>query len=160
MEQMTAAHRTLPFGAMVEVTNHTNGKKVEVRITDRGPFVEGRIIDLSRASARAIDLIRPGTAAVRIQVRSYALSPRPNGAFAVQVGGYLDRRQADRVVTRLRRSYAPVEKELRAGSRSEWRVLVGDRITERDSTALAEILHKQEKNVFVVRVDPPTPSQH
>src|SRR5512145_2050570 len=53
MEQMTAAHRTLPFGAMVQVTNRTNGKKVEVRITDRGPFVDGRIIDLSRAAARA-----------------------------------------------------------------------------------------------------------
>jgi rare lipoprotein A len=157
MEQMTAAHRTLPFGAMVEVTNHTNGKKVDVRITDRGPFVDGRIIDLSRAAARAIDLIRPGIAAVRIEVRSYALSPRPNGAFAVQVGGYLDRRQAERLSARLRRSFAPVELAPRAGTRSQWRVLVGDRITERDSLALAEILRKREKQVFVVRLDPPVP---
>ena len=160
MEQMTAAHRTLPFGAMVQVTNHTNGKKVEVRITDRGPFVDGRIIDLSRAAARAIDLIRPGTVAVRIEVRSYALSPRPNGAFAVQVGGFLDRRQANRLSERLRRNFAPVQMTPRAGSGSQWRVLVGDRITERDSIALAEILRKQEKQVFVVRLDPPTPPLH
>jgi rare lipoprotein A len=157
MEQMTAAHRTLPFGAMVQVTNHTNGKKVEVRITDRGPFIEGRIIDLSRAAARTIDLIRPGTAPVRIEVRSYALAPRPNGTFAVQVGGYLDRHQADRLTARLRKNFAPVEMTPRAGSRSQWRVLVGDRITERDSAALAEILRKQEKQVFVVRMDPPNP---
>ncbi|HEY3442443.1 MAG TPA: septal ring lytic transglycosylase RlpA family protein [Paludibaculum sp.] len=158
MEQMTAAHRTLPFGAMVKVTNHTNGKKVEVRITDRGPFIEGRIIDLSRAAARAIDLIRPGTAPVRIEVRSYALSPRPGGAFAVQVGGYLDRRQAERLSARLRAQYAPVAMAARAGSRSQWRVVVGDRITERDAAALAEILHRQEKQVFVVRLDPSTPA--
>jgi len=157
MEQMTAAHRTLPFGAMVLVTNHTNGKKVEVRITDRGPFIDGRIIDLSRAAARAIDLIRPGTAPVRIEVRSYALSPRPGGVFAVQVGGYLDRRQAERLAKRLRTQYAPVSMVARAGSRSQWRVLVGDRITQRDAAALAELLGKLEKQVFVVRMDPPTP---
>ena len=156
MEQMTGAHRTLPFGAMVQVTNRTNGKKVEVRITDRGPFIDGRIIDLSRAAARAIDLIRPGTAAVRIEVRSYALSARPNGAFAVQVGGYVDRRQADRLTTRLRKHFEPVQATPRLGSRSEWRVLVGENITERDSIALAEILKKQEKHVFVVRLDSTT----
>lgn len=157
MEQMTAAHRTLPFGAMVQVTNRTNGRKVDVRITDRGPFVDGRIIDLSRAAARTIDLIRPGTAAVRIEVRSYLLSPRTNGAFAVQVGDFVDRRQAERVIARLRRNYAPVQMAPRAGSRSQWRVLVGDQITQRDSLALAEILRKQEKHVFVVRLDPPRP---
>ena len=160
MEQMTAAHRTLPFGAMVQVTNQTNGKNVEVRITDRGPFIDGRIIDVSRAAARTIDLIRPGTAAVRIEVRSYALSPRPNGAFAVQVGGYTDKRQADRLAARLRKHFTPVEMMPRAGFGSQWRVVVGDRITERDSTALAEILRKQEKQVFVVRMDPPTPVSH
>ncbi len=68
MNQWTAAHRTLPFGTWVEVTNVTNLKRVSVRITDRGPFVEGRIIDLSRAAAGQIDLIRPGTARVQVKV--------------------------------------------------------------------------------------------
>jgi rare lipoprotein A len=68
MNKMTAAHKTLPFGVWVEVRNKRNSRKVEVRITDRGPFVEGRIVDLSRAAAEKIDLIRPGTAPVRIRV--------------------------------------------------------------------------------------------
>jgi len=68
MNGWTAAHRTLPFGTWVEVTNLTNSKRVKVRITDRGPFVHGRIIDLSRAAAKEIDLIGPGIVQVRIRV--------------------------------------------------------------------------------------------
>src|SRR5277367_993209 len=68
MEQITAAHKTLPLGSWVRVTNLKNGKVVDVRITDRGPFIDGRVIDLSRAAARAIDVIDPGTAPVRVEV--------------------------------------------------------------------------------------------
>jgi rare lipoprotein A len=68
MEQLTAAHRTLPFETRVEVNNLENGKHVEVRITDRGPFVDGRIIDLSLAAAREIDMVGPGLARVRLRV--------------------------------------------------------------------------------------------
>ena len=57
MEKLTAAHRTLPFGTWVRVTNLTNSKTVDVRITDRGPFIDGRIIDLSKAAAREIDQV-------------------------------------------------------------------------------------------------------
>jgi len=68
MEQLTAAHRTLPFQTWVEVTDLENGKKVNVRITDRGPFVNGRIIDLSLAAAREIEMVRPGIARVKLKV--------------------------------------------------------------------------------------------
>ena len=68
MRQLTAAHRQLPFQTWVEVTNLSNGKQVEVRINDRGPFVKGRILDLSQAAARDIDMLRAGTARVRIKV--------------------------------------------------------------------------------------------
>ena len=68
MEKLTAAHRTLPFDTWLRVANLDNSKTVEVRITDRGPFVEGRIIDLSHAAARAIDMIGPGIARVRLEV--------------------------------------------------------------------------------------------
>ena len=68
MDAMTAAHKTLPFETWVRVRNLSNRSTTEVRITDRGPFVEGRIIDLSRAAAREIDIVRPGTARVRIEV--------------------------------------------------------------------------------------------
>ncbi len=64
----TAAHRSLPCGTMVKVTNLENGKSVVVRINDRGPFVKGRIIDLSYAAARKIDMIRRGVVKVRIEV--------------------------------------------------------------------------------------------
>ena len=68
MRQLTAAHRSLPFQTWVEVTNLTNGKQVDVRINDRGPFVKGRIVDLSQAAARDIDMLRAGTARVRLKV--------------------------------------------------------------------------------------------
>src|SRR6185503_13653217 len=65
---LTAAHQSLPFGTRVRVTNLDNGRAVDVRITDRGPFVGGRVIDLSRAAARVIGLIGPGVGPVRVEV--------------------------------------------------------------------------------------------
>ncbi len=68
MHGLTAAHRTLPFGTKVRVTNLENGKSVVVRINDRGPFKEGRIIDLTLGAAKELDMIRNGTAKVRLEV--------------------------------------------------------------------------------------------
>jgi rare lipoprotein A len=68
MEKLTAAHRTLPFDTWVEVTNLENKKRIDVRITDRGPFVKGRIIDLSLAAAREIDMVAAGTVRVKLKV--------------------------------------------------------------------------------------------
>jgi rare lipoprotein A len=68
MHRMTAAHRTWPFGTSVEVRNLVNGRAVEVRVNDRGPFVDGRIIDLSYAAARLLDAVRPGVVPVRLRV--------------------------------------------------------------------------------------------
>ena len=79
MDQMTAAHLSLPFGTRVRVTNLTNNESTEVRITDRGPFIGGRIIDLSRAAARQISMIGPGTARVRVEV---VAAPRANQRVA------------------------------------------------------------------------------
>ncbi|TCD48085.1 septal ring lytic transglycosylase RlpA family protein [Chlorobium sp. N1] len=67
MNALTAAHRTLPFGTWVRVTNMENGREVVVRINDRGPYIDGRIIDLSREAAREIGLIRPGTGEVKLE---------------------------------------------------------------------------------------------
>jgi rare lipoprotein A len=68
MYQLTAAHRTLPLGTRLRVTNLINGRSVTVTITDRGPFVKDRVIDLSYAAARKIGLIGPGTAPVRLEL--------------------------------------------------------------------------------------------
>jgi rare lipoprotein A len=77
MDALTAAHRTLPFGTWVRVTNMENGKEVMVRINDRGPYINGRIIDLSRGAAREIGLIKPGTGAVKLE----AFETNPEAAF-------------------------------------------------------------------------------
>lgn len=88
MERLTAAHQRLPFGVTTRVENLRNGKTVDVKINDRGPFVKGRIIDLSRAAARQIDLLRPGVAQVRIRVIAAPAGvrasgvPQPNSRFA------------------------------------------------------------------------------
>ncbi|KTE05676.1 septal ring lytic transglycosylase RlpA family protein [Sphingopyxis sp. H115] len=68
--QLTAAHRTLPFGSMVRVTNMSNGDSVIVRINDRGPFSRGRVIDVSQAAAREIGMHRSGTARVKLALLS------------------------------------------------------------------------------------------
>ena len=73
---MTAAHRTLPFHTVVRVQNTANGKEVEVRINDRGPFIAGRIIDLSVRAARVIDMLRPGVVLVKLQILSQSTGPR------------------------------------------------------------------------------------
>ncbi len=75
-EALTAAHRTLPFNTVVRVQNTANGKAVEVRINDRGPFIAGRIIDLSVRAARTIDLVRPGVVLVKLQILSQGTVPR------------------------------------------------------------------------------------
>jgi rare lipoprotein A len=82
MNELTAAHRTLPFGAIVKVTSLVSSVSVTVRITDRGPFVGDRIIDLSRQAARQIDMIGPGIMKVRLQVVDYG-PPRIAGAKRV-----------------------------------------------------------------------------
>src|SRR5258706_6435999 len=97
MEKLNAAHRSLPFETWVEVTNLSNGRSVGVRINDRGPFVSGRIIDLSQAAARDIGMLGPGTARVQLRViapppgAQLASSPQaapPVAWYAVQAGAF------------------------------------------------------------------------
>jgi rare lipoprotein A len=155
MEQFTAAHRTLPFGSILLVTSLANNKQVEVRITDRGPFIDNRIIDLSRAAARSIDMIGPGTARVRITLTAYtAAHPIPGaGPFSVQVGAFSDRANADKLSRQLSRQYDPVQVVRRDGTSTPWRVLVGRKDDQGDAESLAAALRHDFKDVFVVRRD-------
>ena len=107
MERLTAAHRTLPFGTRVRVTNLSNQKTVDVRIIDRGPFIDGRIIDLSHAAAQAIDLIGPGVAPVRLDVLALAEIPPADNWYAVQAGAFADKSRAERLRDQLEREYGP-----------------------------------------------------
>lgn len=107
MYKLTAAHRTLPFETIVRVTNVGNGKSTVVRITDRGPFVDNRIIDLSLAAAREIESVGPGVVPVRVEVLSPGVDPT-SGFFTVQVGAFRDRENAERLRERLNASYSPI----------------------------------------------------
>src|SRR5262249_22641043 len=104
-QHMTAAHRTLPLGTVVDVENLDNGRRARVRINDRGPFVKGRILDLSRAAAKDLGVIGPGTASVRLTVVTAGTiveaSP-PNGRWGVQVGSFADLSRAEKHADRVR----------------------------------------------------------
>lgn len=102
---LTAAHRELPLGSIVDVTNLDNSKTVRVRINDRGPFVAGRVIDLSRAAAEEIGLLGPGVGPVRLSVVTPGVPQEivsPSGRWAVQVGSFGDRLRAERHAERVR----------------------------------------------------------
>lgn len=99
MEDLTAAHKRLPFGTHVQVENLDNGLRTEVRINDRGPFVDDRIIDLSRAAAREIQMLGPGTARVRISVVQMSAMLT---CSMVQVGAFGDAQNAEAMADSLR----------------------------------------------------------
>lgn len=101
MYDMTAAHRTLPFGTRVVVTNLENGRAATVRINDRGPFVGGRIIDLSYAAARVLGMIGPGTARVRLDIVRGSSPPPGSGGWSVQTGSFISKDNASRLVREL-----------------------------------------------------------
>jgi rare lipoprotein A len=107
MYKMTAAHRTLPFETMVKVTNLSNGKSAVVRITDRGPFVDNRIIDLSMAAAKEVDSIGAGVVPVRLEILTPGIDPT-TGFFTVQVGAFREKANAERLRDRLNATYSPI----------------------------------------------------
>jgi rare lipoprotein A len=95
MRQMTAAHRSLPFDTWVLVENADTGRMVEVRINDRGPFAEGRILDLSYAAARVLGAVASGVIPVRIRViATPGQRTEPRGAFTIQLGAFADEARA------------------------------------------------------------------
>ncbi len=138
MEQLTAAHRTLPFGTWVEVTDLDNGRQVNVRITDRGPFVDGRVIDLSHAAAREIEMLGPGTAHVRLKV----IAPPVQAAeilpaveqYAVQAGAFSNRDRAETFVASLRDRFDDIRV---IEGPTLWRVLIGHQMTIDEANSLA-----------------------
>ena len=118
MYAMTAAHKTLPMGVYVRVTNRETGQQTVVRVNDRGPFVAGRIIDLSFSAAKQVGVVGPGTAPVRIEALGFradgkssgpAVYTQPKsydiGTFAVQVGAFSVRSNAERLAAEMRAKY-------------------------------------------------------
>jgi len=158
MYKLTAAHRTLPFETVVRVTNQKNGKQVEVRITDRGPFVEGRIIDLSLGAARELDMVGMGIAPVRLVLVSAPGNPT-GGFFTVQVGAFLSRDNAERLRRQMEDRYSfAVIQEYDAPQGLFYRVRVGKLTSEDAAKTLGGQLRVNEHvQPFVVRLDAPPP---
>lgn len=105
MYGMTAAHKLLPFGTKVKVTNKDNGKSIVVRINDRGPFVADRVIDLTRTGAESIGMLARGTARVRLETQGAVAGLKDgdlSGNFYVQVGAFGNRSNADRLALGLK----------------------------------------------------------
>ncbi|HYW48619.1 MAG TPA: septal ring lytic transglycosylase RlpA family protein [Bryobacteraceae bacterium] len=154
MEKLVAAHRTLPFDTLVRVVNLNNDRTVEVRIIDRGPFVDGRIIDLSHAAAQKIDLIGPGTVPVRVEVVRVPETVA-QALFAVQVGAFRDRNNAERMRAAIAARYGSARLVVRQGNPTLWRVLAGSESTEDGAATLSNRIRQEygEKNAFVVRLD-------
>jgi len=154
MNKLTAAHRTLPFDTLVRVTNLNNGKSTTVRITDRGPFVENRIIDLSLAAAREIESVGPGVVPVRVEVITPGVDVT-GGFFTVQVGAFRDRANAQRLRDRLTASYSPIfiqQYDLPDGL--YYRVRVGKVAGEDAARQFADQLRQREGfTPFVMRLD-------
>jgi rare lipoprotein A len=158
MYKLTAAHRTLPFGTMVRVVNLNNEKSTVVRITDRGPFVDNRIIDLSLAAAREIESVGPGVVPVRLEILS-AIDPTA-GFFTVQVGAFRDRGNAEQLRNRLSALYSPIFiQQIGTADGAFYRVRVGKVSGEDAAHQLGEQLHQREGfTPMILRLDEGSPN--
>jgi rare lipoprotein A len=154
MHAMTAAHRTLPLGTIVRVTNLKTGHTALVRITDRGPFIPGRIIDLSLAAARKLDVYLPGTAEVKVEVMQAPAPLDTGGKWAVQIGGLSNEDMAASLADHLQRRYRSAKVQKFASPAGDWwvrvRVLGDDH--DRAQQLVAET-KTPEGAVFLVRLD-------
>jgi rare lipoprotein A len=156
MYKFTAAHRTLPFNTVVRVTNLANDKQVDLRIIDRGPFVDDRIIDLSLAGARAIDMVGPGTARVKVEIVSAPGNESVTaGRFAVQVGAFAERANAERLREKLAADYEHISIQDTTGPTGRlFRVRVGSEPNENAAQKLGNKLSGVTgMRTFVVRLD-------
>jgi peptidoglycan lytic transglycosylase len=179
-KQLTAAHKTLPFGTIVRVTNVANNKSVEVRINDRGPYVDGRIIDLSRSAAEKLGFVNQGLADVKLEVvdpgngkesslpkpidrvsvdekEFYELEITrlsPHG-FGVQIGTYQELVNLMRLAENLKKSYrkeVTVQVKVLNGVKY-YSIIIGDFPKQEKALQFRDHLIKKYPDAFVVEYD-------
>jgi rare lipoprotein A len=154
MNAATAAHRTLPLGSIVRVTNIKTGHSTLVRITDRGPFIEGRILDLSLAAAKKVDVWQAGLAEVKLEVMRAPASLDVGGRWAVQIGAFDDEVQASKLADHLERRYHTAKVQRFPSPTGDWwvrvRVLADDK---KRAEEVARATQTTEGAVFLVRLD-------
>ena len=141
MHDLSAAHRTLPLGSWVQITNLDNGRSIPVRVNDRGPFIAGRIIDVSYAAARALDMVGPGLADVHVwplAAPPVRLAARPR-AYTLQLGAFADERNATALKARLDAfTSGTYISAVTAGGQTLYRVRVGS-FTSREAATRAAV---------------------
>jgi rare lipoprotein A len=154
MHAFTAAHRTLPLGTIIRVTNVKTGNSAIVRITDRGPFIKGRILDLSFAAAKKVDVWRAGVSKVRLEVLKAPTPLDSGGRWAVQIGGFGEHEPAIEVADQLTRRYHTAKVLCYNSPAGDWWVRI--RVKDDDRQRAEEVAHTTqttEGSIFLVRLD-------
>lgn len=150
---LTAAHRTLPLHSLVRVTNLKTNSQVTVRINDRGPFIEGRVIDLSLTAAKALDMIGQGLANVKLEVLRAPAAVDRGGKWCIQIGTFRQRNEALELKKSLADHYRDARLQDFAGATGYWvrlRVRDDDRVL---AQRIADDIKAGEGDVFLVRID-------
>lgn len=153
MDSMTAAHLTIPLNSIARVTNVKTGDSVLLRITDRGPFVSNRIIDLSRAAAQKVGVYRPGIALVKIEVVESPVAIDSAGRWCVQIGGFKNADDAAELKDKLTRRYASAKVlQFTSPIGEEWlRVRVAQDDKRRAESLIQETT--TDAGIYLVRLD-------
>jgi rare lipoprotein A len=147
MNEHTAAHRRAPFGTEVRVVNLSNGRSTRVRINDRGPFVKGRIIDLSLAAAKDIGLTADGTAKVEL---SFAGVTKGNGRYFVQAGAFRERENADRRLAEIQARLPGWSVAIRSAD-DVYRIWVGPFSEEQEAVSAVETARREGFEALILR---------
>jgi rare lipoprotein A len=163
MYDLTCAHKQLPFGTKLRVTNVSNGKSVIVRVNDRGPFIPGRDLDLSYGAARRIGLIKQGVGKVKIQhigrdkhyVKKIEYVPSTlTGPFTIQVGAFQEKSNAVRLVQGLKIKYRNVYIQTTyVNGKKYYRVRIGSFSKRNSAFSFAKTLAEEGYSIFILRKD-------
>jgi rare lipoprotein A len=152
-DAMTAAHRTLPLNSLIQVTNVRTGQQAVLHVTDRGPFVPGRVLDLSMASAKALGVYRPGLATVRIDVFAVPAPIETGGRWCVQIGAFKDEGAADKLRSHLSRKYQTANVIEFTGPTGHWVRIRPFRDDKNRAVEIAKELKPTEGEAYLVRLD-------
>jgi rare lipoprotein A len=150
---MTAAHRTLPMGSLIVVTNEKTGQSATMRVTDRGPFVQGRLLDLSKASAKATGVYLPGIATVRVDVYQTPRSIDIGGRWCVQIGAFEHEHKAEKLRDELERKYDTANVIDFEGPTGYWVRIRPQGDNKEQAESIAQRLQPAEGNAYLVRLD-------
>ncbi|ABF39794.1 rare lipoprotein A [Candidatus Koribacter versatilis Ellin345] len=154
MNAMTAAHRDFPLNSVVRVTNEQTGHSAVVRITDRGPFVPNRIIDLSLAAAKQVDVWKSGTAMVKLEVISAPSPVDHGGRWCVQIGALSRQKDAIKLKEHLLESFETTQViQFPAPDGGYWVRVKVPQDDKKRAQEVARATHVSEGNVFLVRLD-------